>query len=258
MTETPMQPLCGERLLAAWDEAQNDHELQRALTLLAVALPHLERSRLEEMPIAGRNRLLLELRLLSFGPTLTGFASCPCCGGSLEFSLPIRAVLEQIAAHEPNDRIEWHEQDRRLQLRAVNTSDLLAARDTPGAAAEEFLLARCLSVDSADGATLTQTQTQTQTEALSDSTALREAFERLHEATELRCSLVCPQCSNNASLDLDIAHFLWLEVRHAAQQLIGDIHTLASHYGWKESDIAKLSARRREEYLKLLVEPSSL
>jgi hypothetical protein len=247
-----MQPLRGERLLAAWDEAQDDHELQRPLTLLAMALPDVERSHLEEMPIAGRNRLLLQLRWLSFGPTLTGLAGCPSCGGSLEFSLPVRAVLEQLAAHEPDDPIEWREQDRHLQLRAINTSDLLAALDMPDAAVEELLRARCLSVDGVEEATSTTASAH----ALSDSTTVRERFERLHAATELRCALVCPQCSSNASLDLDIAHFLWLEVRHAAQRLIGDIHTLACHYGWKERDIANLSDQRRNEYLKLLVEQS--
>ena len=33
-----MQALCGERLLAVWDRAQGEHELDRALTLLAAAL----------------------------------------------------------------------------------------------------------------------------------------------------------------------------------------------------------------------------
>ncbi|HEY0342127.1 MAG TPA: hypothetical protein VGC34_15075 [Steroidobacteraceae bacterium] len=250
VTDLAMQPLCGERLLAAWDEAQHDDALQRARTLLAVALPDVERRHLEQMPIAGRNRLLLQLRSLSFGPTLAGFASCPDCGGSLEFSLPIRAVLEQLAEHEPHDRIEWHERDRRLRLRAINTADLLATLDAPDAAAEDLLLARCLTV--------IDSQVPTPPTAPADSTTARELFERLHAATELRCTLACPHCSNSASLDLDIAHFLWVEVRHAAQQLIGDIHTLASHYGWREIDIARMSAQRRNEYLKLLAGQSFL
>lgn len=235
--------LHGERLLTAWEEGGPEHPLRRALTLLATAMPGVERSRLAELPLPERNRLLLHLRQLTFGATLEAVAGCTSCDATMEFSLQVRAILEELACHECRDRIEWHEQGQLLQLRAVNTLDLLAALDAPSAAeAEDLLVARCLTtVDEAE--TLS---------AHSVLTSAREQFERLHTDAELRCALTCPQCSHSDTVSFDIAHFLWLEVRHAALRLLGEIHTLAAHYGWSENAIVRMSPRRRSSYLGLL------
>jgi hypothetical protein len=230
-----LQPLHGERLLAAWDQAQAESDLQRALTLLAVALPQIAREELADLPLPQRNRLLLQLRARSFGSTLEGFASCGACGGSLEFRCAIADLCRRLPDGAEGTRIEWQEHGRPLRLRALTSSDLLAAIELPEDAAEEFLLARCLSAHD-------------QPEALQ----VRQQFERLHALSELRCSLQCPQCSGSTSLEFDIAHFLWLEVRHAAHRLLADIHTLAYHYGWSERSIAQLSAARREAYLQFV------
>jgi hypothetical protein len=240
-----MQALCGERLLAVWDRAQGEHELDRALTLLAAALPEIERTQLAELTIAERNYLLLRLRQLTFGPTLQGFGRCAACDAPIEFSLPVDHVLAQLTREELQNSVDWYEHGEHLQLRAINTLDLLAALEAvDAAAAEELLLARCLRAGDASHAACSPAA----------STTVREHFERLHAATELRCALTCPRCSRNATLDLDVVHFLWLEVRHAAQRLLADIHTLARHYGWTERDITCLSPQRRHAYLELLAE----
>jgi hypothetical protein len=47
---------------------------------------------------------------------------------------------------------------------------------------------------------------------------LLEKFDQLNAATELSCSIRCPDYSYSQTLDLDIARFLWLEVRSAARK----------------------------------------
>ncbi|QAU23601.1 hypothetical protein EO087_06065 [Dyella sp. M7H15-1] len=231
-----MHALSGERLLQAWEQAEHQHGLQRALSMLAIALPEVEPVKLAELPIAERNRLLLQLRLISFGPTVQGYASCSHCDSAMEFSLPVEHLLSCMEA--PVTSIAWEELDQRFQLRAANTLDLLATVDIADvAAAEQVLLTRCLLThEGQDG----------------PSTAIAlEKFEQLHAASELRCALACPQCAQEAFCELDIASFLWLEVRNAALRLFSDIHTLARQYGWSESAIASMSAQRRETYLEL-------
>jgi hypothetical protein len=231
-----LQPLQGERLLAAWDQAQAESDLQRALTLLGFALPLVGREELSELPLPERNRLLLQLRTRSFGSMIEGFARCDACGGSLEFRCTVAELCRQLPDGPDSTQIEWQEHGRPLRLRAVSSSDLLAALELPADAAEEFLLARCLSAH------------DDQPEVLQ----VRQQFERLHALSELRCTLHCPHCCGSTSLELDIAHFLWLEVRHAAHRLLADIHTLAYHYGWSERSIARMSAARREAYLQFV------
>jgi hypothetical protein len=50
----------------------------------------------------------------------------------------------------------------------------------------------------------------------------------------------------------DIVTFLWREIENLAGHLLRDVHTLASAYGWRESDILALSAARRDFYLAAL------
>ena len=49
-------------------------------------------------------------------------------------------------------------------------------------------------------------------------------------------------------LQLDIRAVLWAEVEAWANELLHDVHALASAYGWSESDVVRLSPWRREWY----------
>ena len=49
-----------------------------------------------------------------------------------------------------------------------------------------------------------------------------------------------------------MARFLWKEVRNAARRLLGEIHQLASAYGWSERAIAAMGPGRRAAYLGML------
>ena len=238
-----MQALSGERLLAAWDRAQGEHALLRPVTLLAAAMPECHRAQLLDMPITERDRLLLQLRELSFGPVMDGFAICMHCGSAMEFSISVATALGSLDEKHMPTSIDWMEGGEPLHLRTATTADLLASVQMPTAAlAEERLLSRCLGLDdvSADAAKYFQRS------------AMHEHFEQLHAASELRCALACPQCAHEETWDLDVAHFVCLDARHAAHQLLEDVHALALHYGWSEAAIAGMSPRRRNAYLELL------
>lgn len=233
-----MQPLVGLRLLAACDAARDEPALLRALTLLAAALPGYSRAALLGETLAQRNRWLLALRALSFGPVLEGYAECGTCGAPMTFSLTVDAALAALDACAAPVTTEWIEDGTRWQLRQATTADLLAAARMPDdAEAGRVLLHRCLGEP--------DTRRQPPPSAL-------DAFERLHAAAELRCALQCPQCGHAADHELDLADFVWREARHAARRLLADIHTLALHYGWSEAAIAAMSQRRRDTYLERL------
>jgi hypothetical protein len=238
-----LQPLTGERLLSAWDQGLQQHNLERALTLLRLALPETRRDELAALSMADRDLLLLRLRSQTFGPSLEGTATCAHCAGTLEFAMPLQAAIEDLEDRSHDDCVEWQEEGRLIKMRPANTLDLLATlNETQPCAAEDLLLARCTTVDGSP-------EEHRELACLSN---VREHFEQLNQAAERRCTLTCPECSRTETLDLDVAGFLWMEVRHAAQQLLADIHILASHYGWSERDITGMSAHRRQTYLEWL------
>jgi hypothetical protein len=62
----------------------------------------------------------------------------------------------------------------------------------------------------------------------------------------------CPECAAPIELRVDPATLLMREVRLGAQRLSAELHCLAYHYGWTESEALGLSRHRRWQYLTLL------
>jgi hypothetical protein len=251
LTDRPstLRPLTGELLLAAWEAGTlADPQPYRPLALLATALPGADPAALAAMPLAGRDRRLLRLRELTFGPELAMFASCPECAERLEFSLPVADLAAQLAAAEAAAPAEWEEDGAAYRLRLATTNDLIAALAAPDqAGAQSVLLARCLTADP----TAEREHTSPVPPPLLPPSAAKR-FEALHADAELRCGLDCPGCSAHQVWDLDIARFFWREVDVAARRLLADVHVLAAAYGWAERDIVGLSPRRRAVYLELV------
>jgi len=238
-----VRALTGEFLLKAWDAGTTEHNLDRALTMLCLGLPGNKREYFAELPLADRNSLLLQLRDLTFGPVLKGLTICLHCATRMEFALPVEAMLAQFGHHASSETAEWQECGKQLRLRPVNTKDLLASVEINDCSeARKLLLRRCSNLSDEP--------------SLEGSPAFLEAvlkkFDEVHGAAELRCTIECPECLANETLDLDIAAFLWLEVRHAAQRLMREIHVLADAYGWSESSIVRMSPQRRNAYLEML------
>jgi len=216
-------------LLNAWDRGRLEPEVTRAVTLLASALPSSDAQKLALMPLCERNALLLELRALSFGPVMDGYAICPECMGSLEFQLAVESLLAQTRSKQ-----EDRDEDAEIQMRAANTIDLLAClQEEDAEKGRRVLVMRCGGGDDFSS------------EAI-------ERFESANSGAEILCRLECPECGSQPALDFDIAAFFWHEVRSAARQLLQEIHWLAKAYGWNEAEILALTSQRRQAYLEMV------
>lgn len=90
--------------------------------------------------------------------------------------------------------------------------------------------------------------------ALSDG-VLRAVTERMAEAdpcADVRLELDCPLCQHRWQSSFDIVSHVWLEIEAWARRIIGDVHLLASVYGWHERDILSMTEARRRAYLDLV------
>lgn len=237
-----MQALAGELLLAAWEQGAAENELRRAVTMLAIAMPARDREQIGALPIAERNLLLLQLHELSFGPSLSTFAVCPSCQAPLEFAVPVTALASRLHNRSLETTMTWTAGGRHYRLRSVTTDDLLASLDVGDlGAAQDRILSRCLRVAPPAG-----------DEPPSAAPGVLRRFEQLHSCAELSCAIDCPACGSHETLDLDLARFVWTEVRAAARRLFGEIHRIASAYGWSERAIAQMAPTRRAAYLDML------
>ena len=235
-----MHALAGELLLQAWEEGASVPEPSRPLALLGLAMPDRDPLELADIPVAECNRLLLRLRELSFGAELNVIAACSSCSSQLELLVPVAELA--VLSEDERAGLAWTDGGRRFELRPATTADLLASLELAEVgAAQELLLSRCLTVDPPQDA-----------DRLSETPMVLEQFERLHAAAELRCSVVCPECTSEEVVDLDIGRFLWTEVRRAASRLLREIHALAAGYGWSEQAILAMSEHRRTAYLEMV------
>src|SRR3954463_15583916 len=89
-----MRALSAEDLLNVWDVGQRQCHWDRALSLLSAANRDQPRSVLADLSLGERDRLLLQLRQIVFGPELEGLVDCPSGGALLQFKLRTADLLD--------------------------------------------------------------------------------------------------------------------------------------------------------------------
>src|SRR5439155_23279478 len=83
---------------------------------------------------------------------------------------------------------------------------------------------------------------------------LDETVEALAPAVDLSMDVACPECGAVNGVDVDIAPFLLQELYVPARQLLREVHTLAFHYRWSETEILALPRAKRRRYLELIAD----
>ena len=68
----------------------------------------------------------------------------------------------------------------------------------------------------------------------------------------MQLDLTCPACGHAWQTAFDIAAFVWRELDDWAERTLHEIHVIASAYGWTESEILELGARRRQTYVEMI------
>jgi hypothetical protein len=135
-----------------------------------------------------------------------------------------------------------------VTFRLPNVSDVLGASEYRTVeSARQVLLRNCL-IDARAG------DNQTALDELPDS-VVETVIRKMSEAdplADLEIELACPACDHRWRASFDIESFFWNELSAWAKRLLGDVHMLASAYGWRETDILNLPPQRRQIYLDLI------
>jgi hypothetical protein len=191
---------------------------------------------------------LLALRDLTFGRQLSGVATCPVCRERLELNLntaDLRAGGEAESGAESQEIFSLRVAGNELRFRLPDSSDLMAVADCrDAAAARQLLLERCLSTGEHNGAPVAAGRLPAEVVD-----ALAQRMAQADPQGDVQLALTCPQCGHQWRVCFDIGPFFWSEINAWAQRTLGEVHTLASAYGWREADILNMSAWRRQFYL---------
>ncbi len=259
-----MHGLSAQELLLIWEVGLRQHPVDRALTILALALPKAPRDELLALSVGQRDAHLLAVRERTFGEQLAGFAECSACQERLEFVFDVadmylvlevengtRGTQELVGTSLWDATPQVYEvtiEGFALRFRLPNSLDLAqAVRCGDVSAARNLLVQRCvLQASRDDGAVAV--------EALPEMvlTTLAESMDQYDPQAEVQLNLSCPACGESWSVMFDIVSFFWTEICVQAKRLLREVYSLARAYGWREADILSMSAARRQLYLEMV------
>jgi hypothetical protein len=246
-----MHALSAADIVRAWEAGRDKHPVDKALLLLALAFPELSPTELSTLTVGQRNTRLLALRQKTLGTIARCFVACPRCNEQLEFTLDTQAMLpaESPALTGPAEQVNTlNVDDFSLSFRVPTSLDLAAVTHCVDVHTGRLLLIkRCV----------VQATHQDQTVAVENLPenvlqVLAEAIIEHDPLAEMEFALDCSACKCTWTTLFDIVSFFWTELEAMAKRLLRDVHTIASAYGWRESDILALSATRRQFYLELI------
>jgi hypothetical protein len=243
-----MRALAASDVLRVWEEGQRRPPRDRGLTLLAIGCQGRPREELATLSVGERDARLFALRTATLGPTLAAFAECPQCDSQLELNV---AVSDICSPGGRASRLGEHELSSSgfvVRFRLPNAGDMA---DVAGLAdvseARRALLRRCVISSLPGGYGVPGDELPYPV-----ATALAQRMAELDPQAEVTLGLACPGCDHRWDMVLDIAEFFWAEVGAIAGRLLRQVDALARAYGWSETDILAMSARRRDAYLSLV------
>ncbi len=244
-----MQSLSASDIVRIWEIGQNQHPLDRALTLLSFALPEMTGEELACLSIGQRDSFLLRLREITFGQNLESFAECPRCQEPLEFTVSTSDLRIADSTSALNQFYALTTDEFELQFRLPNSRDLAAIVGCENiSAAHQILIQKCVHQVSQGGVSICADQ-------LPDTvlTLLGKQIVEHDPQAEMLLNLTCPACQYSWQVLFDIVTFFWSELSAQAKRLLREVHTLARFYGWREVDILSMSPTRRQFYLGLVM-----
>jgi hypothetical protein len=205
------------------------------------------------LSVGDREALLLHLRRLTLGESMSCVLKCPTCGEKLDLVLNVSELLLPSYVHECDVHetiVRAGDGLYRVRFRLPNGADqesaAAIAASTPEAAAE-LILRRCVQK-------ITDEQTGERSRPLPAAVAdaLADKMAELDQQAEILLDLVCAACGASFQMPFDVANYFYQEIRGRESDLHRDVHLLAFNYHWSERDILRLTRRKRMLYLDLL------
>lgn len=243
-----MQPLSARDILQFWEWGENQHPVDQALALLSVANHEMTKEKMAELSIGQRDKLIFQLRALTFGPKLDAYAECPKCSERLEYSVQIPDLLENNAAESKSEPQMLNVEGYEIQFRSPNSLDLAEIVNGDNVEkARSILLQRCI-IKAHQGND--EVNLNTLPEGLIKT--LVDQIQKTDPLSEVKLDLKCPNCGHQWHRILDIVSFFWQEITARAKRLLQEIHILARAYGWREQDILAMSDQRRQIYISMV------
>jgi len=242
-----MRPFSSAELLDAGEQGLSEPASRRAVALLTSACPEASDETVAAWSIGERDSRLLTLREWTFGSQLLSVANCSACGERLEWTVKA-ADLHVAKQAEPPAELSSEVGQYQVNFRLPNSGDLAGIAECEDiVAARTILLEGCVTT-----ARLADQEIESRHLPSEVVNAIVKQMADADPQGDVRIDLSCPCCGHCWQALFDIESFFWGELNAWAGRVLGEVHILASAYGWPETDILNLSPQRRRFYLSLV------
>jgi hypothetical protein len=255
-----LRSVTGDEEVYVTDEAADILPAERTTGLLARCVERIGPAEASAeavlaLTVGDREALLLHIRRHTFGDRLDAVLTCPAsdCGERMDLELRVGDLL--VDAYAANH--EWHEAtivegDAQFDVRyrvPTGADQEVAARlasDLPHATAT--ILERCVDeVSDRAGRRLDHIPDPV-------AKALPGLMASHDPQAEIVLLLVCPECATEFRVLFDAGAYLARELASRRDGVHEDVHHLALHYHWSESEILSMPTGKRRRYLELLAD----
>lgn len=259
-----LRPLNGRDEAFLAEEGRHLAPAQRTTSLLARTLESLggsqpvTRQQVNSLIAGDREALVLQLRRLTLGDRIACVVTCPAdsCGEKMDLDIGVDDLLvapygRDTSLHEA--RIDGEDREYLVRFRLPTGEDLEAVASIAAdnlETAVDGLLRNCIVTVKVNG--------NDNLPAAGIPEAVRVSMPRLMSEldpqAEIKLNLVCPGCGAAFLLLFDSADYFFRELTARREELYREVHHLAFHYHWSESEILSMTRQKRRLYLTLLAD----
>jgi hypothetical protein len=203
--------------------------------------------RLWDLTVSRRLEYLLRVAMAGRFSAFSLVVQCPGedCGQFLEIALALADLLALQRQAERRELLEWPEGATTLHLRRPTGVDQRTWRSTvfenAGEAQREIV--RSLAVEGA------KTMEEPGADWLQALDAELAAFDPL---VAFSVRVACAECGGENDFPVELERLAFRELEKSQEQLLRDVHRLATRYHWSESEVFEVTPERRARYLRLI------
>jgi hypothetical protein len=215
--------------------------------MCAWARPDLPFDSIADLPLGEITASLLRARAAVFGEQIRGHVDCEECGQRLELTVLVGELLQPSALGVADAGAgiaalrEVNVSGIRCRLPSLRDLAAVASERDMGRAARQ-MLTRLIEGSGDNIAALSEVAVR----------EIEDALETADPNADLALEIHCDACGHLGVAQLDAGELLWEEIDVRARGLLAEVDMLARAYGWTESEILGLSAKRRASYLSMV------
>ncbi len=193
----------------------------------------------QSLCVADRQAIAIAWQLSKSTAPLWLTIHCHACDNPIDVCIPVAELpFSKAGKHFPFAKITVNKKS--IKLRVPNGSDLSAIAQLPEAEAVQCLAQRLIAQPSS--APTTQSIPLNKTTIQKIERAVEQQVPEL--ATDINCE--CPECDAKNLVHFDPYQGLVSRI----DELLDEVHLIASAYHWTEQEILQLPNARRKDYLK--------